>query len=1245
MSALFRKRSDDGHAMLAPDDPYYVRQAYSSSSVGGDGRAGSSFSAPSFDDRFIHDEDREVFLDRNGRGLGYSKEGNATFGKKKLRSFPWAKSKPTSIVVPQRTPSPRPTTPTSMAPLPPSPVTPISDQFTTHGLGIYTTTSPGSVASLSPGRATDSGPTLAQFPAPPSSLPSVTSTLSSDYSSIQSVPSRMHLPLPKRRSSLIAGIPSGSNGSGGHAFNGSVSTVSTFETTSSFASSKLFHSSVDDYYDSSSDATTMSSLTSSPESKTRRTTNSGRRMWKTKGLQESPLRPDQVLPPSQQHRRDDGLRPPCEEDEDAYFASTTSLGATTSPHPIPYRRNSTPMPDFVAAMLGIEPETPPRPKRWSASSNKPAAESPPFDLAREKAAARRTSQQTVRPLGGNAGAGSDEDADDEVSPPRPRPAPSALLDCRSRIPSIRFEGFAMDSVFAEFEQKLLRSKTSSTSTPTIEVAEAPAEERNPFLETAAASDHETKLRERKSTRRRTRVISAYRPSEGYFNVEEDEVTLSPAPQVMDALRSESPLAAAYESNGSASSAMSLPLPSSSSLSQQQLMVARPRPGPRRAQTRPARLDVDLANSLTEFHRGGLVTPTSASTVTPYGGVVSPSADSVFSATTSEGTIGSGDGAVSPVSIVAPASAPSSPPAPVVLPHSVANVEAAGRRTPPMTPISPVDPTPTAASPPSPPPTRPPIPSVFVFPPNGPSYRRGESSDWEAPPKPPMYAGPTKVTLVQPKRMIRASTRPVSSLPKRNVARQPLIVTPIVVAGPSPGPLPPSPALSSTSTIHPQRRAASPVGWSFPPREQLPSPPSASASASASVSARGSPDLSIRPASFSPSDESGSDCDPLQTMMSRLNAPHTPPRAAGTTHSTSTPTTPRGQDHPNGLTMMALLRHTSSQTGLSMLERELGSLPTSSSTASFEGGPQILVTAPPHDDDDDNDEEIEHVDHGLDDEIATGVAVPVPHLMRAASKSSTSSSGVSTNVDTILTTYESDDSVTRYGDAPLLHSNVAPPLVPIIIDNPTVPDSEHARSLSGSSSSSSSFSYGLGAEDHNDDDALSRGFSDESLLSPTDSEVDPLDVMSREIEDTLAEIEESVASSSSMSIASLMMGCSVTPKLGGSSLTPSPTCASEDAFGTFPDADADSAEEFTRGSAIPVRMKRSVAATAAPSHSRNWSDVSCSTIMTDSTESSTSSSSTNSSDEHHAEIAVVMTGQRISRRTVGAVGVGVFGQAM
>ncbi|KDE04591.1 hypothetical protein MVLG_04971 [Microbotryum lychnidis-dioicae p1A1 Lamole] len=1224
MSAFFRKRSDDGHAMLAPDDPYYVRQANSSSTVGGGGRAGSSFTAPSFDDRFIHDEDREVFLDRNGRGLGYSKEVNATFGKKKLRSFPWTKSKPTSIAVPQRTPSPRPTTPTSMAPLPPSPVTPTADQFTTHGLGIYTTASPGSVTSLSPGRAIDSGPTLAQFPAPPSSLPSVTSTLSSDYSSIQSVPSRMHLPLPKRRSSLIGGVPGVSVGGGGHAFNGSVSTVSTFETTSSFASSKLFHSSVDDYYDSSSDATTMSSLTSSPESKTRRTTNSGRRMWKTNGLQESPLRPDQVLPPSQQHRRDDSLRPPCEEDEDAYFASTTSLGATTSRHPIPYRRNSTPMPDFVAAMLGIEPETPPRPKRWSASSNKPAAESPPFDLAREKAAARRTSQQTMRPLGGNASAGSDEDADDEVSPPRPRPAPSALLDCRSRIPSIRFEGFAMDSVFAEFEQKLLRSKTSSTPTPTIEVVEAPAEERDPFVETAA------KLRERKSTRRRTRVISSYRPSEGYFNVEEDEVTLSPAPQVMDALRSESPLAAAYESDGSASSAMSVPLPSSSSLSLQHLMVARPRPSPRRAQTRPARLDVDLANSLTEFHRVGLVTP--------YGGVISPSTDSVFSATTSEGTIGSGDGAVSPVSIVAPASAPSRPPAPVVLPHSVANVEAADRRTPPVTPISPVDPTPTAASPPSPPPTRPPIPSVFVFPPNGPSYRRGESSDWEAPPKPPVYAGPTNVTLVQPKRMIRASTRPVSSLPKRNVARQPLIVTPIVVASPSPAPLPPSPALSSTSTIHPQRRAASPVGWSFPPREQLPSPPSASA--------RGSSDLSIRPASFSPSDESGSDCDPLQTMLSRLNAPHTPPRAACTMHSTSTPTTPRGPDHPNGLTMMALLRHTSSQTGLSMLERELGSLPTSSSSSSFEGGPQILVTAPPHDDDDENDDEndedIEHVDHGLDSEIATA-AVPVPHLMRAASKSSSSSSGVSTNVDTILTTYESDDSVTRYGNAPLLHSNVAPALVPIIIDSSNVPDSDHARSLSGSSSSSSSFSYGLIAEDHIDDEALSREFSDESLLSPTDSEADPIDVMSREIEDTLAEMEESVASSSSMSIASLMMGCSVTPKLG--SLTPSPTCASEYAFGTFPDAEADSAEEFTRDSVVPVRMTRSAAATATASHSRNWSDVSCSTTMTDSTESSTSSSSTNSSDEHHAEIAVVMTGQRISRRTVGAVGVGVFGQAM
>ena len=241
--------------------------------------------------------------------------------------------------------------------------------------------------------------------------------------------------------------------------------VSTMSTSSSFASTALF---TDDWESEDGGSTQDSSIASSPEG------SQPRRMWKVRdGTQPYPTRKDAT--PYSPLRKE---------------MSTVVEEAPESPS---HKRTSTPGPGGVgmSMMLLAGPATPPRLIHRLSASSKPSPTSPPFDPLFERAVAEgRTRTFPPSPQSPEESG----DADDEVSPPRARRgmrraslgSPQKLLGesstelayadgFRMRIPSIRFEGISMDAVFAEVEKKM-------------------------------GDD-----REKKANRRRTRVLSTYRP--------------------------------------------------------------------------------------------------------------------------------------------------------------------------------------------------------------------------------------------------------------------------------------------------------------------------------------------------------------------------------------------------------------------------------------------------------------------------------------------------------------------------------------------------------------------------------------------------------------------------------------------------------------------------------------------------------------------------------------------------------------
>ncbi|GAA5862794.1 hypothetical protein JCM5353_008942, partial [Sporobolomyces roseus] len=402
-----------------------------------------------------------------------------------------------------------------------------------------------------------------QLPHPPPSPTTISSPIPSTLQTTTSLPLGFPAPPPPsayssnmpRQHPSVAMMTSQSNSSNQQDSN---SSLSTFRTTSSFASTALFASSNDGW---DSEATSLS-LTSSPES--------GRdscgeavphRMWKVKQEQLDPVR---------------------EEEE------TRSLR-----YSVDGRRNSTPVPRMVAAMLA-DPETPPRPKRFSTSS-KPSPSSPPFDPLYEQAAARQRKESERHQEGqaSNTSPGSPGDADDEVSPPKQRGRyirrdrseddllTSTALSSKTRIPSIRFEGLSMDAVFAEVEKKINSQGKGGLSS-----------------EGSSSSQLD------KRSKRRSHVLSLYKPLDFNFD-EEPALPPSPSPSssttTMESLRSGSVTPTTATS----------------------FDLGRPRPIPRRTSSRPTPLNVFAANAVSNgpasapvFGTSAPVSPTTPTRVSP-----------------------------------------------------------------------------------------------------------------------------------------------------------------------------------------------------------------------------------------------------------------------------------------------------------------------------------------------------------------------------------------------------------------------------------------------------------------------------------------------------------------------------------------------------------------------------------------------------------------------------------------------------
>ncbi|KAL8283636.1 hypothetical protein RQP46_005431 [Phenoliferia psychrophenolica] len=336
--------------------------------------------------------------------------------------------------------------------------------------------------------------------------------------------------------------------------------VSTMSTSSSFASTALF---TDDWESEDGGSTQDSSIASSPEG------SQPRRMWKVRDDS-----PQSVVPTPSSPLRS---------------ISSVVEEAPETPH---RKRNSAVASAAIISRMLADPATPPRLVHRLSASSKPSPTSPPFDPLFEQAVAEgRTRTFPPSPRSPEESG----DADDEVSPPRARRGMRRAslgsrqelmgqslnelvysdglhgMHSRPRIPSIRFEGISMDAVFAEVEKKMGDEK------------------------------------EKKASRRRTRVLSTYRP----FGSDASLGSTATSPGLSTSQNSLSTLSSSTESW--TDSQLSL----ESQLAEQEAphptidrsqsttptprsyptLVSHARPLPRRSSSRPAPLNVAAANAI------------------------------------------------------------------------------------------------------------------------------------------------------------------------------------------------------------------------------------------------------------------------------------------------------------------------------------------------------------------------------------------------------------------------------------------------------------------------------------------------------------------------------------------------------------------------------------------------------------------------------------------------------------------------
>ncbi|GAA5821603.1 hypothetical protein JCM11251_000929 [Rhodosporidiobolus azoricus] len=665
------------------------------------------------------------------------------------------------------------------------------------------------------------------------------------------------------------------------------SSLSTIRTTSSFASTALFASSNDGW---ESEATSLS-LTSSPESG-RDSSGEGYapRMWRVKGLK---AERSTVLSDIVERDNEDARSSGCYDNV-----------------PPPSRRNSTPVPCMVAMMLA-DPETPPRPKRFSTSSIKPSPTSPPFDVAYEKSAAARRRQQ-------NAGSGGDgEEADDEVSPPRQRRSMrrdrsendlaafstsqgGSSFANTARIPSIRFEGISIDAVFAEVEKKL-----------------------NKEMSDASIASFGSSASEKKAARRRSRVLSMYKPTSPTTPTfasppaakEQELPTLREEP-----FASTSSLSSIAESGLSRTSS-SLDLLRSESVTPTATSAApilapldapRPRPWPRRTSSRPSPLNVAAANAITTW---GIASAPLQAAAPLY----SPTAHGAFSPVPYRSM---------PMQLVSP------PLAGAFSPSSPANS------------LSPTSPSLGEAFNPEPSPAlstastfRPyDIPELLVCPPSPTQEEIDHTRQQEQQRKErrasaaTVVQGQTRVTVVHEKRMVRVSTR----APSRRQDRRTYVSPPLQqqatfsAAGPSSRPSSPAPTFDPSPSWDVKPLAATPptptvvISPSFDSEPYNP-PAVARTDFHPALSS-----LSVEQPHGPITDDDSSDCEEsLHNMLMRLNRPHTPPDVSSSASSATEEPAPSNASPSSSLTELALELHNTSQSRLSMLARAMS--PTASSS--------------------------------------------------------------------------------------------------------------------------------------------------------------------------------------------------------------------------------------------------------------------------------------------------------------------------
>ncbi|GAA5865103.1 hypothetical protein JCM8547_007713 [Rhodosporidiobolus lusitaniae] len=938
------------------------------------------------------------------RGGGGGKEGGGGLGKK-LLSFPWTRSDKKHAAQQQQ--QIVASAPSSAAAVPSSP-TPTVSSLNPSPPHLQTT------SSLPLG-----------FPSPPP-----------------------HGAVPSQHPSIAAFHPHPQHQ---HQHEPSHSSLSTFRTTSSFASTALFASSNDGW---ESEATSLS-LTSSPESG-RDSSSEGcpPRMWRVKGLRTAPFLSDIA-------ESDDQRLSQC---YDGLGLTATAASPTSSPHPLgrrastPVRRNSTPVPRMVAMMLA-DPETPPRPKRYSTSSLQET--SPSFDAAACETARKKEIS------------GDDEDADDEVSPQRvvvpkrhstmPPLGGGGLAS--ARIPSIRFEGLSMDAVFAEVEKKL---------------SAVEAEEQ---VEVAGARE-KTAVGEGKKQRRRSRVLSLYKPQALSYGSEEDE---KPRSLVEEPAQSTSSSSLASSTLSRTSSSTDLSLTGSTTSTSSPFDAPRPRPYPRRTSSRPSPLNVAAANAV-----GAWTSPASAPLQqgAPLWSPPAAGSSGFFSPT--EAGPQPMYGLISP-----PLAGAFSPPSPSALTaiasSSCATPTVGASSLSPSTLGEPFNPTPTASPSPalSSASTFKPydIPELLVCPPSPTQdeldlaraketerrtriqqiQRQTQQRRRSSIPPQTMVSGPTRVTVVPEKKMVRMSTRaPASS---RRTYVSPSLLQASTFASPSSrsaspvvptySPLPSPSSSRPASPAVPVRRDSTPpvsptiiVSPSFSAEPYVPSSVArtdfhpALSSLSSTVTSRLSRPSS--PSSYTAPSDAGlglavspamgeddyssscsSDCEEsLHNMLMRLNRPHTPPKTPLSSSSSSSEAAAADEQDlvstssSLSLTSLALELHNTSHSRLSMLAREMGAVVASSSSSS-PAGKENRAPSP------------------------SGHSSLLP----------SSSDALTSKRDRRLSKLYSsspESTVSRFDDAPVLMSNgTARPLSPLVRHQSLAVHSQHGESGEGRNFSSSS----------------------------------------------------------------------------------------------------------------------------------------------------------------------------------------------